>query len=61
MCNTFWSVYILQIGYNYCVSKIDRLIVEMEESSITLIDSIILLEEGKPLITPTTSDETDAQ
>ena len=41
---------ILQIGYNYCVSKIDRLIAEMEESSITLIDSIILLEEGKPLI-----------
>ncbi|MFN1834387.1 MotA/TolQ/ExbB proton channel family protein [Balneola sp. MJW-20] len=41
---------ILQIGYNYCVSKIDRLIAEMEESSITLIDSIILLKEGKPLI-----------
>jgi biopolymer transport protein ExbB len=51
---------ILQIGYNYCVSKIDRLIAEMEESSITLIDSIILLEEGKPLIAPATSDETDA-
>lgn len=41
---------ILQIGYNYCVSKIDRLIAEMEESSIALIDSIILLQEGKPLI-----------
>ncbi len=47
---------ILQIGYNYCVSKIDRLIVEMEESSITLIDSIILLKAGKPL----TSTDADA-
>jgi biopolymer transport protein ExbB len=38
---------ILQIGYNYCVSKIDRIISEMEESSITLIDSIVMLKEGK--------------
>lgn len=37
---------ILQVGYNYCVSKIDRLIAEMEESSITLIDSIIDMREG---------------
>ncbi len=44
---------ILQIGYNYCVSKIDRLIAEMEESSITLIDSIILLQDGKTLISAT--------
>lgn len=43
---------ILQIGYNYCVSKIDRLVVEMEESSIVLIDSIALLERGKPLMSP---------
>ncbi|RNC79434.1 MAG: MotA/TolQ/ExbB proton channel family protein [Balneola sp.] len=51
---------ILQIGYNYCVSKIDRLIAEMEESSITLIDSIILLQEGKSLVPAaddTSSDE----
>lgn len=41
---------ILQIGYNYCVSKIDRLISEMEESSITLIDSIVMLKEGKQII-----------
>lgn len=40
---------ILQVGYNYCVSKIDRLISEMEESSITLIDSIAALKAGKPL------------
>lgn len=41
---------ILQVGYNYCVSKIDRLISEMEESSITLIDSIVMLKEGKQII-----------
>lgn len=40
---------ILQVGYNYCVSKIDRLVVEMEESSIALIDSIALINIGKPL------------
>lgn len=48
---------ILQIGYNYCVSKIDRIIAEMEESSITLIDSIVLMQEGKPLIPPTPEAE----
>jgi biopolymer transport protein ExbB len=48
---------ILQIGYNYCVSKIDRLIAEMEESSITLIDSIILLQDGKTLISATAESE----
>ena len=37
---------ILQVGYNYCVSKIDRLIAEMEESSITLIDSIVEMRQG---------------
>lgn len=41
---------ILQVGYNYCVSKIDRLITEMEESSITLIDSIALIKAGKPIV-----------
>lgn len=48
---------ILQVGYNYCVSKIDRLIAEMEESSIALIDSIILLQEGKPLVPAADSTE----
>jgi len=39
---------ILQVGYNYCVSKIDRLIVEMEESTIVLVDSIATMEnKGK--------------
>ncbi len=51
---------ILQVGYNYCVSKIDRLVVDMEESSIVLIDSIALLEQGKPLITPETSEGSTA-
>lgn len=42
---------VLQIGYNYCISKIDRLVVEMEESSIVLIDSIALMNQGKKLLT----------
>ncbi len=41
---------LLQVGYNYCVSKIDRLVVDMEESSIVLIDSIALLKQGKEII-----------
>jgi len=38
---------VLQVGYNYCVSKIDRIIAEMEEASIELIDSIVELESGR--------------
>jgi biopolymer transport protein ExbB len=34
---------ILQFFYNYAVSKIDRIVVEMEEASIELIDSLVLL------------------
>ncbi|HEX6981206.1 MAG TPA: MotA/TolQ/ExbB proton channel family protein [Balneolaceae bacterium] len=49
---------ILQLGYNYCVSKIDRIISEMEESSITLIDSMVMLKEGKTIVNPS---DTDAQ
>lgn len=51
---------ILQIGYNYCVSKIDRLIADMEESSITLIDSIVLLREGKQIVSEDDSSEANA-
>ncbi len=47
---------ILQVGYNYCVSKIDRLISEMEESSITLIDSIVMLKEGEQIVDPSDSE-----
>lgn len=43
---------ILQVGYNYCVSKIDRLIVEMEEGAVTLLDSLILMREGKQIVPP---------
>ncbi len=42
---------ILQVGYNYCVSKIDRLIAEMEEASIVLIDTIIEMKHGDKTIT----------
>lgn len=51
---------ILQIGYNYCVSKIDRLISDMEEGSITLIDSIVLLKEGKQIVPEQNTPEDDA-
>ncbi|MEX0593827.1 MAG: MotA/TolQ/ExbB proton channel family protein [Balneolaceae bacterium] len=48
---------ILQIGYNYCVTKIDRLIAEMEESSVTLLDSLLALKQGKQIITSSEADE----
>ncbi|HEY4612706.1 MAG TPA: MotA/TolQ/ExbB proton channel family protein [Bacteroidota bacterium] len=38
---------ILQVLYNYFVSRIDRLVIEMEESSIELIDSLVILKSGK--------------
>jgi biopolymer transport protein ExbB len=53
------SAIILQVGYNYCVSKIDRLVVDMEESSIVLIDSIAMMQEGKPLIAPAKPTDTE--
>ena len=40
---------ILQFFYNYAVSKIDRIVVEMEEASIELIDSLVLLNAGRPV------------
>jgi len=40
---------ILQFFYNYAVSKIDRIVVEMEEASIELIDSLVLIQAGRPL------------
>jgi biopolymer transport protein ExbB len=43
---------ILQFFYNYAVSKIDRMVVEMEEASIELIDSLVLLQAGRPLTEP---------
>jgi biopolymer transport protein ExbB len=38
---------ILQVFYNFFVSRIDRLVIDMEESSIELIDSLVLLKAGK--------------
>ncbi len=43
---------VLQVFYNYFVSRIDKLVIEMEESSIELIDSLILLKQGKKLAQP---------
>jgi len=37
---------ILQFFYNYAVSKIDRIVAEMEDASIELIDALTALERG---------------
>lgn len=42
---------VLQFFYNYAVSKVDRIVVDMEEASIELIDSLVLLQAGRPLTT----------
>ena len=38
---------ILQFFYNYVTSKIDRIVIDMEEASIELIDSLVLLQAGR--------------
>jgi len=38
---------VLQFFYNYAVSKIDRLVAEMEDASIELIDALVALEQGE--------------
>lgn len=40
---------VMQVFYNYFVSRIDRLVIDMEESSIELIDSLVLLKAGKKI------------
>ncbi len=40
---------ILQFFYNYIVSKIDRIVVDMEEASIELIDSLVMLNASEPV------------
>ncbi len=40
---------ILQFFYNYAVSKVDRIVVDMEESALELIDSLVLLQAGRPV------------
>lgn len=49
---------ILQFFYNYAVSKIDRIVVEMEDASIELIDSLVLLQAGRPIHASTIKDRT---
>jgi biopolymer transport protein ExbB len=43
---------ILQFFYNYITSKIDRIVVDMEEAALELIDSLVLLQAGRPLAEP---------
>ncbi len=54
---------ILQFFYNYAVSKIDRIVVEMEDASIELIDSLVSLQAGRPVspqaAAPAYSDDSD--
>jgi len=38
---------ILQFAYNYCTSKIDRIVLDMDEASIELIDTLVLMQQGK--------------
>ena len=40
---------ILQFFYNYATSKVDRIVVDMEESALELIDSLVLLQAGRPV------------
>jgi biopolymer transport protein ExbB len=40
---------ILQFFYNYAVSKIDRIVVEMEDASIELIDALVLMQSGRSI------------
>lgn len=40
---------ILQFFYNYAVSKIDRIVVEMEDASIELIDALVLMQAGRSI------------
>lgn len=52
---------ILQVFYNYAVSKIDRIVAEMEEASVELIDALAMMTMGRPVRSApdasTTSDE----
>ena len=46
---------ILQVFYNYCVAKVDRLVADMEEASLELIDSLLLMQSNKPVASPSAS------
>lgn len=38
---------ILQVFYNYFVSRIDKIVVDMEESSVELIDALVTLQKNQ--------------
>ncbi len=38
---------ILQVFYNYFVAKVDKIVIDMEESSIELIDALAAMQQGK--------------
>ncbi|PSQ95891.1 MAG: flagellar motor protein MotA [Bacteroidetes bacterium SW_9_63_38] len=40
---------ILQFFYNYAVSKIDRIVAEMEDASIELVDALVALEQDESI------------
>ncbi len=40
---------ILQVFYNYFVAKVDRIVIDMEESSIELIDALAAMQQGKKI------------
>ena len=50
---------LIQIAHNYFISKIDKLIINMEESSVELIDTLIDLADSK-LDSPTSTDGASA-
>ena len=41
---------ILQVFYNYAVTKIDRITADMEEASVELIDSLAMMSVGRPAL-----------
>jgi biopolymer transport protein ExbB len=38
---------ILQVFYNYFVSRIDKIVVDMEEASVELIDALVTLKKNQ--------------
>jgi len=50
---------LIQIAHNYFISKIDKLIINMEESSVELIDTLIDLSDSK-LDSPTSAGSAPA-
>ncbi len=47
---------ILQTFYNYFVAKVDKIVIDMEESSIELIDALAAMQQGKKVSTVETKN-----